>query len=72
VVITDLGVLRPDPDSCELTLTQVHPGVDPDRAREATGWDLAVASDLSETPAPSDEELRVLRDLRRTLEPEVA
>ena len=26
VVITDLGVLRPDPESCELTLTQVHPG----------------------------------------------
>src|SRR4051795_2755945 len=27
VVITDLGVLRPDPNDAELTLTRIHPGV---------------------------------------------
>ena len=27
-VITDLGELEPDPESCELTLTRVHPGRD--------------------------------------------
>ena len=41
-VITDLGVLEPDPDSAELTLTQLHEGVSVDQAREATGWELAV------------------------------
>jgi glutaconate CoA-transferase subunit B len=65
-VITDLGVLEPDPDSCELTLTQVHDGIDPDQAREATGWPLAVADDLAVTPPPSSEELEVLRDLLAT------
>ena len=64
VVITDLGVLRPDPESCELTLTQIHPGSSPDDAREATGWPLAVADELEETAPPSEEELRALRELK--------
>jgi glutaconate CoA-transferase, subunit B len=68
VVITDLGVLRPDPESGELTQRQVHPGVSADDAREATGWDLRVADDLSETDPPSEEELRVLRELKAALE----
>jgi glutaconate CoA-transferase, subunit B len=68
VVITDLGVLRPDPDSGELVQTQVHRGVSVDHAREATGWNLRVADDLSETEPPSEEELRVLRELKTALE----
>jgi glutaconate CoA-transferase, subunit B len=68
VVITDLGLLRPDPDSGELMQTQLHPGVTADAAREATGWDLKLADDLSETEPPSDEELSVLRELQAALE----
>jgi glutaconate CoA-transferase subunit B len=68
IVITDLGVLRPDPDGCELTLTQVHPGVSVEQVREKTGWPLRIAEDLQEADPPSEEELRVLRELRATLE----
>jgi glutaconate CoA-transferase, subunit B len=67
-VITDLGVLRPDPESCELTLTQVNPGVSAEQAREATGWELRVSDDLQETEPPSEQELSTLRKLRATLE----
>jgi glutaconate CoA-transferase subunit B len=63
-VITDLGVLEPDPGTKELTLVSVHPGVGVDEVRRATGWDLRVAPDLRETPTPTGEELRVLRALR--------
>ncbi len=49
VVITDIGVLEPDPTTCELTLTHLHPGATVAQAREATGWELAVAADLRET-----------------------
>lgn len=63
VVISDLGVLRPDPQTRELTLTQIHPGVSVEQAREATGWPLAVAADLASTEPPSADELRVLRAL---------
>ncbi|WP_150239695.1 CoA-transferase subunit beta [Nocardiopsis quinghaiensis] len=62
-VITDLGVLEPDPLTRELVLTGVHPGVEADAVREATGWDLAVAEDLAVTPEPTDAELSVVRSL---------
>ncbi|WP_447007543.1 CoA-transferase subunit beta [Saccharothrix isguenensis] len=65
LVITDLGVLRPDPRTCELVLTQLHPGVDPETARERTGWDLAFADDLGRTEPPTGRELTVLRELTR-------
>ncbi|MGH2895479.1 MAG: CoA-transferase subunit beta, partial [Solirubrobacteraceae bacterium] len=39
-VVTDLGVLEPDPGTRELSLTHIHNGVDADQVREATGWDL--------------------------------
>jgi glutaconate CoA-transferase subunit B len=63
-VITDLGVLEPDIGSCELTLTAVHPGVEPEAARAATGWDLRVAGDLRVSDAPTTAELDALRSFR--------
>jgi glutaconate CoA-transferase subunit B len=62
VVVTDLGVL--EPRDGELELTQLHPGVDRDEARGATGWDLRIARDIRETDPPTDDELRALRALR--------
>ncbi len=64
VIITDLGVLRPDPETREFTLVALHPGSTVEGAREATGWDLKVAEKVTNTDPPTEEELRVLRDLR--------
>jgi glutaconate CoA-transferase, subunit B len=61
--ITDLGVLEPDPDTKELTLTQLHQGVDADQVREATGWPLAVAAEPRRTEPPTERELGALREL---------
>jgi glutaconate CoA-transferase, subunit B len=62
-LVTDLGILKPDPQSRELTLMTVHPGVTVEQARSATGWDLKVAPDLAATPAPTAAELNALRAL---------
>lgn len=62
-VITDLGILTPDPVTRELTLTSLHPGVTLERVKAATGWDLKVSPDLVETPVPTPRELEALRDL---------
>ncbi|MEU7454893.1 3-oxoadipate--succinyl-CoA transferase [Streptosporangium roseum] len=62
-VITDLAILEPDPTSCELVVTHLHPGVTLDQARAATGWDLATAPDLRETTPPTPAELDALRRL---------
>jgi glutaconate CoA-transferase subunit B len=64
VVITDLGVLRPDPASKELTLVSLHPGVTLERVRAATGWELAVVPQLATTAPPQLEELAALRELK--------
>ena len=61
VVITDLGVLR---RRGELVLEALHPGVELEQAREATGWDLKVADDLRTTGAPTERELSLLRELK--------
>jgi glutaconate CoA-transferase subunit B len=62
-VITDLGVLEPDPATKELTLTQVHEGVEPEQVRQATGWALRVADAVTVTQPPTAEELDALREL---------
>ena len=63
LVITDLGLLEPDPVTCQLTLTAVHPGVDIDTVRSATGWELAVADPVRTSDPPTTEELAILREL---------
>ena len=62
-VITDLGVLEPEQRTCELMLTEIHPGVEVDKVRGETGWELKVADELQTTEPPTDEELSALREL---------
>ncbi len=63
-IITDLGVLEPDPESREMILAAVHPGVALDDVIAATGWPLKCAPSLGETPAPEPVELETLRALK--------
>ena len=64
VVITDLGVLEPDPVSHELTLVAVHPGIEVSQVVAGTGWELAIADDLRVTDQPTSAELSLLRELK--------
>jgi glutaconate CoA-transferase subunit B len=68
VVITDLGILEPDRDSCELVLTSLHPGVGVDEARAATAWPLQVAPELEHGEPPTNAELTALRMLKSSVE----
>jgi glutaconate CoA-transferase subunit B len=64
VVITDLGILRPNPQDRELELVAIHPGVEVDQVREATGWPLRIREPLETTDPPSERELGTLREMR--------
>ena len=64
-VISDLGILTPDPVTKELTLTSVHSRVTVDQVVAATGWRLRVATELNITPLPTTIELNTLRDLHQ-------
>jgi glutaconate CoA-transferase, subunit B len=63
-VITDLGILRPSPDDGELELVALHPGVELDQVREATGWPLRIREPLETTEPVTERELSELRALR--------
>lgn len=62
-VITDLGVLEPDPKTRELRLSEIQPGVGVDHVRRETGWPLAVAPDLTTMEPATGHELASLRRL---------
>lgn len=60
-VITTKAVLRFGEDG-EAYLHSHHPGVNLDEVVASTGWKLRLANNVSETPAPSTDELKVIRE----------
>jgi glutaconate CoA-transferase, subunit B len=62
VVVTDLAVHRFAEGTGEMEVASLHPGVTLDQVRNAAQWDLRIAGDLTDTPIPTDHELRLIRD----------
>ena len=62
-IVTNLGVLDVKGPGDTVRLISTHPGVTVDEVREATGFELAVADDLTETRAPSYAELVIIREM---------
>ncbi|MBS0377367.1 MAG: CoA-transferase subunit beta [Proteobacteria bacterium] len=67
-VITDFGILRPHPETEELELTALYPGVTAEAACEATGWPLKRAARIETLPPPQASDLEVLRKLQADTE----
>jgi glutaconate CoA-transferase subunit B len=61
VVVTDLGIWHFD-ESGEMRLDSLHPGATLDHVRATIGWQPRVADALATTPAPTAEELRLIRE----------
>jgi glutaconate CoA-transferase subunit B len=60
VVISDLCKMRPDPVSGILYVTEIFPGISPERITDATGWEIDLSrAVLDQGPLP--EELEILR-----------
>jgi glutaconate CoA-transferase subunit B len=64
LLVSDLCIMRPHPESKELQVTSLHPGVTREQVIEQTGWPVAFAGTVVETQAPTARELEVLRDLQ--------
>ena len=60
-VITSMGIFSFDPQTHEMFLVSHHPGVTIGEVQNETGWPLRIAPDISETPAPTAEELAAVR-----------
>ncbi|HXA49210.1 MAG TPA: CoA-transferase subunit beta [Candidatus Acidoferrum sp.] len=63
LLVTDLCIMRPDPETNEMTVATMHPGATREQIRENTTWDVRFADIVEETTPPTPNELEVLRDL---------
>ena len=61
-VITTLAVLGYTDETHEMELRSWHPGATADLVKAQTGWELRVAPDAHETPPPTQDELRIIRE----------
>ena len=62
LVITDMGVLNFANADREMQLNALYPSVSPDNVQAEVGWPLRLAETISEIAAPSNEELRLIRE----------
>jgi len=62
-VITNLGVFDFQTPQRTMRLRALHPGVTIDEVRENTGFELIIPDHVEEARAPSDEELRLIREM---------
>ncbi|HMA42155.1 MAG TPA: CoA-transferase, partial [Gemmatimonadales bacterium] len=62
-VITDKAVLEADPQTGELMLIALYPGVTPDEVRAGVGWPLAARTTLLGVAPPNARDLRLLREV---------
>jgi glutaconate CoA-transferase, subunit B len=60
-LITTLAVFGFDRETREATLVSHHPGVTIEDVERETGWPLRVSTDVRETPAPTADELAIIR-----------
>ena len=63
-LITDLCLFEPDPETKEMTVVSIHPGVTREQIVENCGWTPSFAANVAETRAPDATELEVLRDIQ--------
>ncbi|EKF42489.1 coenzyme A transferase [Nitratireductor indicus C115] len=68
LLITDLAIWRPDPQTKEFTVVSLHPGVRREMVQETCGWTVRFAERVEETPPPTEQELSILRDLKARTE----
>ncbi|MFI6982046.1 CoA-transferase subunit beta [Embleya sp. NPDC050154] len=62
-VVTNLCVLDFETDAKVMRLRSVHPGVSVDEVVEATGFELVIPSEVPTSRVPTNEELRIVRDV---------
>jgi glutaconate CoA-transferase subunit B len=62
-LVTDLCIFEPDPETREMTVVSIHPGVTREQIQENTGWTVRYAAKVAETAPPTVNELEVLREL---------
>ena len=53
LLVTDLCIMRPDPETNEMVVTSLHPGITREQVRQNTSWEVRFADTVAETEPPS-------------------
>jgi len=61
-VVTSLGLMDFEPESKQMRLIGLNPGVTVEQVLKNTGFELLVADKIVSNPEPTDEQLRLLRE----------
>jgi glutaconate CoA-transferase subunit B len=62
-VVTDKAILEVHPDTGELVLAALYPGVEAEEVRACVGWPLRSRPDVDLVDPPTPDELVLLRDV---------
>jgi glutaconate CoA-transferase, subunit B len=62
MIITDLAVMTFHPESKAMMLASLNPGVEVEQVKENTGFELIIPDTIGRTEAPTEAELRILRE----------
>jgi glutaconate CoA-transferase subunit B len=63
LAITDMAIFDFANPEREMQLTSLHPGVTLDQVQAEMGWEPRLAANIAETPAPTAEEIHLVRDV---------
>lgn len=61
-IITNMAVMDFEPQSKRMRVISVNPGYSFNDVQENCGFELLQAPEITETPEPTEEELRILRE----------
>lgn len=62
-LVSNLGVFDFDPQELKLRLKHYHPGITIDEIQDNTEFELLVSDDCCETPLPTKDDIKIIRDL---------
>lgn len=60
-IVSDLCIFRSSPETGELEMSEIYPGVDETLVRENVSWELKTAKDFKPFAAPNHEEIKIAR-----------
>lgn len=62
-VMTDLAIMDFNPKTHKMRVMSIHAGHTAQEVRDNTGFDIEIPENVPQTPVPSDEDLRLIREV---------
>jgi glutaconate CoA-transferase subunit B len=61
-IVTDLAVMGFDEKTRAMMIESLHPGIELEKIKAETGFELVIPKEIGRTEPPTEKELRILRE----------